>query len=79
VQQKIKALSNAIWALEAEHGSAPRDASFPHDAEPRKCACECGASIRAVRTVRRDLYARISESRKARAFAAVPKAAASTD
>lgn len=66
IQTKIQALSFALEALRCEHATAPRNPSFDHMTEPGRCKCGYGETIRIVKAIRQELYAQISESRKAR-------------
>jgi hypothetical protein len=63
IQQKIQALTFCLEAAVTMHGSVTGD---DHTAEPSKCLCQYGEAIRFVRVIRKELYARVSESRKAR-------------
>lgn len=63
IQQKIQALSFCLEATKTLHGSVT---DKDHMAEASRCSCEHGEVIRHVRWMRKELYAQISESRKAR-------------
>lgn len=66
IQQKIQALTFCLEATTFAHGSVVGDPSFIHNIEPSKCLCQYGEAIRFVRAIRKEMYARVSESRKAR-------------
>lgn len=66
IQKKIQALSFCLMTTSDMHGSVIGDPSFDHTTEPSRCKCGYGESIRIVRAIRKELYAQVSESRKAR-------------
>lgn len=73
IQQKIRALSFVLDATRFAHGAVVGNPAFAHTTEPDHCKCEHGESIRFVRSIRKELYARVSESRKARTTARTAK------
>lgn len=66
IQKKIQALSFCIDSTRGAHGAVIGDPSFPHTPEPGRCRCGYGEAIRITKAIRQELYAQISESRKAR-------------
>jgi hypothetical protein len=66
VQKKIQALSFCMEATRFAHGAVVGDPSFAHTSVVSLCACGYGESIRIVKGIRKELYAQVSESRKAR-------------
>ncbi len=53
--KRVVTLSRSIGALEELHGSVVADPSFPHVADPRKCACDFGDTIRSLIFIRREI------------------------
>jgi hypothetical protein len=64
LQQKIQALSFCIQKTYDMHGSVTGQ---EHKcAEPARCGCEYGDSIRVLKYIRRGMYTQISRSRSAK-------------
>lgn len=64
-RQRVSVLNAAIQSCHTMHGSVTGDPEYQHTAEPQHCQCEYGITIRGLKSMRREAYAAIAQTKKA--------------